>query len=151
MTTETMTIKQWLETKTNKTTGNDMKVNQKLIKSEITKCLGNDFSAGSMNGTIKKMIVFIDENNEWQGTEGRVAVFYKNCKPFTNHENKTTERPCEFFSFELTFPNDEDEDEKTREIEFRMNESDFFDSISSEWQDKKADKMSDSEFVGFWI
>lgn len=123
-----------------------MKVNQKLIKSEITKFLTQDkISAGSMNGTIKKIVV-VNVEHDWNGSEGKVAVFYKNCKTFTNHENVQTERPCELFDFTLEYIEDDCSD-----FDFWLDESDFFDSISSEWQDKKADKMSDSEFVGFWI
>lgn len=132
--------------------GKTMKVNQKFIKAEITKFLTqNKISAGIMNGSIKKIIVQIEENNQWQGAEGKVAIFYKNCKSFTNHENQQTERPCEIFTFELEYTNDEDEDQKIREFDFSMFESDFFDSIGSEWQEKKEERQSDSEFIEFWM
>ena len=133
-----------------------MPVDKTLIKEEVEKFLKSSINntpvtAGIANGEIKRVVVIIDENCELEGAEGRVAVFYRNMQQFTNYQELQTTRPLELISFELTFTTEDDEGQQVREFDFWLDLTDDFDSIGDEWKDKKSERMSDSEFLDFWM
>ena len=61
------------------------------------------------NGDIESL--HIDrEYDEHSPNNGRVAVFYTNLKPYTNHEGIVTTKPFEVYDFCCEQDEDEDED-----------------------------------------
>ena len=105
---------------------------------------GHTEFGGYTHGTIKKVIIEIDENGKYSAS-GKIGFFYKNCKTFETYKGADT-RPCEIMTFDISLMNWDEEYEKEVWVDLH----DDFNGKGDEWTDKKTERMSDRDFFDFW-
>ena len=122
-------------------------MNKQQIKQATIEQLKKE-SAGFKYGDIKTIIIQRDTCEE-----GHVAIFFKNCKTFETYKGQDT-RPCEIYSYYI-----EEEEEDDWEIgggyepittiieHFTLDLYYDVNGKDDEWKEKKADKLTDREFM----
>jgi hypothetical protein len=98
-------------------------------------------TAAQKFGDIKKIYA---SRSSYDRMTGCVAIFYKNCKEFETYKGQDTLQ-VEMFTFTIEPAWDEGMDDELR-LDLWMDSY----GKDEEWQDKKAERMSDKDFFDYW-